>query len=473
MIDYYKEYNIAPADSLLNIQYVIDDKLTNELHDKQSQGHTERLAKLQEAKRAFATAASRQKYDQDLADSKKVVDPNAKSKAEFHRWFDEAIRYYNSKQYDYAKNSIEHAFQNSVDDVLDSKFYSYAAKIYASTENFDQALNYADETIIHSTTRPTGYRIKKSVLDRFIRWSARQRYPDWDNINKLYQKLQDTLVEWRAHTTTNKEKAKTFGFEAMLYYQFYGSLEKYPVGQPNDQQAEQLALKAYNLDYSEEQASKILRDIISGYESSKKFEKALKLLEKCESLADKNKIKKEWDAERRRVAQETEAERRRLKAERDRVEVERLSERRRQEAERQRIEAERLAEQRRLQEAQAIEQAKIDEFNTLRSIGLWSSIFMTGIAAIIVIYTIQLGLHQPLGNWTYISLSWLALSFAGWICFSTISNKEENSKSKRNLIILACLVAIIVIFGQFIGMFIFWVIVIAIIIAIIVAVASG
>lgn len=345
MIDFYSEYSssISPTDSLQNIQYVIDDKLTNELHDKQSQGHAERLTKLQEAKRVFATAASRQKYDQDLADSKKVVDPNAKRKAEFRRWFDEAIRYYKSKQYDYAKNSIEHAIQNSVDGVLDAKFYSYAARIYGSTENFDQALDYANETIIHSKNRPIGYRIKKSVLDRSIRWNAQRQYPDWDKINKLYLQLKDTLIEWRTHTTTNEEKAKTFGLEAILYYQ-YNNFQKYPVGQPDNRQAEALALKAYNLDYSEEQASKILRDIISGYENSKEFEKALKLLEKCEKIADKNKIQKEWNVERQRVAQQAEAERRRLKAEQDRLEAERQAERRRQEAER-------LAEQRR-QEAE-------------------------------------------------------------------------------------------------------------------------
>ena len=72
----------------------------------------EKLALIVQAKKIFATDASKAQYDRELnAPVKESApdDPDAARKAQFQKWYNDAINYYSAGQTDLAKTAIERA----------------------------------------------------------------------------------------------------------------------------------------------------------------------------------------------------------------------------------------------------------------------------------------------------------------------------------------------------------------------------
>ena len=263
IINYYEKYAISQTDELEKIQWVINQKITDEENDSFGEGHSDRMFILQLAKEAFSTAESKAKCDQDLVDSMKKSDPDGERKAAFEKWYSDAKSYYHSQQYDLAKTAIERAFQYATIETADYNFYSFAANIYFWSANFTQAVDYANQAIVLAPDNYYGYFVKMNALNRYIYFGKNLSN---DMMQDIWKQL-DTTIRLMADkaiaTGYNYEAADGYGVLAQMYYT-YANGDRYPITGNNNALAEEYAVKAMSLvEHGQEadRAKSVLDDI--------------------------------------------------------------------------------------------------------------------------------------------------------------------------------------------------------------------
>lgn len=284
IINFYEKYGISQTDELEKIQWVINQKITDEENDSFDEGHSERMFFLESAKEAFATAKSKVKYDQDLADSMKKRDPDGERKAAFEKWYGDAKSYSDSEQYDLAKTAIDRAFQYATPETADYSFYGYAADIYSLTANFSQAVEYANQAIVVAPDNYYGYFIKMVALDRYMFGKNLSN----DIMQDIWKQLSTTIklmVDKAIATGHSYDAAQGYGLLAKMYYKYVNGAQ-YPITGNNNALAEEYAVRAFSLLESGQSiaiAKAVIDDIAARRAEIAKLEKANAELERQNS----------------------------------------------------------------------------------------------------------------------------------------------------------------------------------------------
>jgi len=256
IINYYEKYGVSQTDELEKIQWVINQKITDEENDSFGEGHSDKMFILQLAKEAFTTAESRAKYDKELADSLKKSDPDGERKAQFEKWYGDAIKYYDTKQFDLAKSAIERASQFKSSELEDSQFYSYAANIYSFVESYSQALDYANQAIVLEPEIFNGYRVKACVLERYLSSKKVSIQPlERSDLEKQMLNAVHLMCEKAIKANILEEASVGYGWLAHYHY--------YWVGCKDQIKAEEYALRSVSYGNKSSDAEKVLNDIAS------------------------------------------------------------------------------------------------------------------------------------------------------------------------------------------------------------------
>lgn len=255
IINYYEKYGVSKTEELEKIQWVISQKITDEENDSFGEGHSDKMFILQLAKEVFATAESRAKYDQELADSLKKSDPDGERKAKFEKWYGDAKKYYETKQYDLAKSAIERASQFKTAESEDSQFYMYAALIYSFVDSYSQALDYANQAIVLAPEFYEGYRIKADILERYLLSNKVSIQPlDRSDLEKQLLNALHLMCDKAMKASVLDQACIGFGWLAFLHYNWSGCKDQI--------KAEEYALRSVSYGKNTD-AEKILNDIAS------------------------------------------------------------------------------------------------------------------------------------------------------------------------------------------------------------------
>jgi hypothetical protein len=264
IINYYEKYGFSQTDELEKIQWVINQKITDEENDSFGEGHSDKLFILQLAKEAFETANSKAKYDQDLADSLKKRDPDGERKASLDKWYGDAQNYFSTNQFDLAKTAIDRAMQYSTPETVDSDFYDTAASIYASLKLFSQALELENQSIVISPEEPKGYYLKCRFLYSYIF----ERNLGNDKMQDIYNQLRNNcelaIKKVIAQKRDYQIASQCYEIMAEINYVYVNRIQ-FPITGNNNTLAEEYALKSIAILNGEEYdctvAKKILDDI--------------------------------------------------------------------------------------------------------------------------------------------------------------------------------------------------------------------
>ena len=116
----------------------------------------EKLVQINEAKKVFASDTAKAQYDRELnAVPVQTVpeDPDAERRAQFQKWYQNALSYYQETQYDLAKTAIERAAGCGTNED-DTVFFCNASRIYRNNGDLTTALNYVNRAILSDPPDP-------------------------------------------------------------------------------------------------------------------------------------------------------------------------------------------------------------------------------------------------------------------------------------------------------------------------------
>lgn len=243
IINYYEKYGFSQTDELEKIQWVINQKITDEENDSFGEGHSDKMFILQLAQEAFASAESRAKYDQDLADSQKKSDPDGERKAALEKWYKDAEAYYDTQQYDLAKTAIDRALQFATPETINSAFYDKAACIYFMLKLYTQALDFENQSIVLSPEDANGYYLKSYFLHAYIFEKNLGNEKMQDIWQQLKANCELTVSKVIAQEKGYNQASKCYEFLAEMNY-VYASKSQFPITGNNNPLAEEYALKA-------------------------------------------------------------------------------------------------------------------------------------------------------------------------------------------------------------------------------------
>lgn len=214
----------------------------------------EKLALIVQAKKIFATDASKAQYDRELnAPPKETApdDPDTARKAQFQRWYNDAINYYNAGQTDLAKTAIERAAGYGVNED-DSEFYFHASQIYRRNGDLTTALGHINRAIVNDADVPEYYLEKAFVLEAMQNQAYRNRA---DNAAALLRQQRDTLMDAAdkaAFRQDNDARGRAYGMMAFSLY--FGQ-------QKDENQAEDFVREALRLGDRWGNAQRVLDDM--------------------------------------------------------------------------------------------------------------------------------------------------------------------------------------------------------------------
>ena len=254
IVNYYEKYGISQSDELEKIQWIINQRITDEENDSFGEGHSDKMFFLESAKEAFATAESRSKYDQDLADSMKKKDPDGERKAQFDKWYADAKKYYDTQQYDLAKSAIERASQYKSSESDNSQFYRYAAQIYSFVESYSQAIDYANQAIVLEPDIFKGYKVKSRVLERYL-CSKKISIQELERVDLEKQLLKAVHLMCEKAIKANILDEASIGYGWLAFYHYYWN------GCKDQIKAEEFAHLSISYGNISSDAKKVLDDI--------------------------------------------------------------------------------------------------------------------------------------------------------------------------------------------------------------------
>lgn len=225
----------------------------------------EKLVQINEAKKVFATDASKAQYDRELnAPAKETVpdDPDAARKAQFQKWYGDAINFYNAGQTDLAKTAIERATGYGVDED-NTEFFHCASQIYRNNGELSTALNNINRAIVSAPEDPENYIEKAFVVEALYRQALQNR-----------GNAADLLRQWR-DVLEQAIKRSSAGFYQDGLARAYGMLAfSLHFSQPQDERrAEELARQAVKMGDRWGNAQRVLDDMEEKRAAAEKAER--------------------------------------------------------------------------------------------------------------------------------------------------------------------------------------------------------
>jgi len=168
MTDFYTELKLSPDSSLQEIQSELLrlEQLWRRREINSPETATAKLTLINEAKKVFVSESSRNRYNQELENSRRkpvASNPKADRYNQWKKWYDTAISYYKSSQFDLAKTAIEKALSHMDLDSDDAAFYNDAAKIYLECQAYSTAMDYINKAIVYDPDTPD-YLITKGFI---------------------------------------------------------------------------------------------------------------------------------------------------------------------------------------------------------------------------------------------------------------------------------------------------------------------
>lgn len=252
--NFYEELNLDQNMSLEDINIEIDRiESTWKMREMSNpEKATAYLELVKEARPVFCSDSSRREYDSKLSEKEETTDDEDPNVLAFRKAINDAISFYDSKQFDIAQVSIEKALglKTSIqptDDDLNS-LYSYALVIYMSLNCNDEVITYANELIANLPDFLTAYNAKMVALRNKI-------ISLWDN-NQDYS----TLIELFRNTCTIAEKkaAEQGNTKIEISAMMYLSESYFCYDPKNYDLAEEIAVNILKIDPNDEASKKII-----------------------------------------------------------------------------------------------------------------------------------------------------------------------------------------------------------------------
>ena len=305
IINYYEKYGLLQTDDLDKIQWVINQKITDEENDSFGEGHSDRMFILQLAKEAFATAESKENYDTQLADSLKKRDPDGERKAAFDKWYEDAGNYCNTGQHDLAKTAIDRAMQYTTPETVESSFYITAASIYHNLKLYSQSLDLSNQAIVLSPDEARGYFLKSVTLYSYMFEKNLGNEKMQDIWQQLKSNCELTISKVIAQESEYEKASKCYEYLTEMYYVFATGAQ-FPITGRDNALAEEYAMKAISILNSQNPdecifARRILDDIASRRAKIAELEKANEDL-RAQLKKDNDEIEREISNLKRTVS---------------------------------------------------------------------------------------------------------------------------------------------------------------------------
>jgi tetratricopeptide (TPR) repeat protein len=171
MVDFYEELELLEDDSLSDIQTQLKRQKavwTKRRASKPDEAKS-KLDLIASAEQVFQTDDSRNKYDSELANSKKPVKDTTKEdrKAQFNKYMSDTFTYVDADKIDLARTTVEKALSYgdvAGEDRPDLLFV--ASQVYSFDKEWNTALKYANEMIVDFPEDFRSYGAKAEILRR-------------------------------------------------------------------------------------------------------------------------------------------------------------------------------------------------------------------------------------------------------------------------------------------------------------------
>lgn len=279
MIDYYAELNLKPTMNASSImkELVNQERMWAKRESVMPEKAQKKMVIINEAKRIFASESSKAKYDRDLEASKRppeekvVPDHNSVRKDELNKWYKDAVGFYQSKQYDLAKTSVEKAmsFLNAQDN--NSDFYEFAARVYDANGRYDQAMDFVNKAIIEAPNSVDNYITKALIYASQGRAALNDKY-NAGKANGFFLKERETLNIAMSYAERNSnysiaksDRGRIYG---LLAYSYMNELPK------DRNKAKEFAMKGMELGDNWGNSSNVIKAVEKEIEAERKAEEA-------------------------------------------------------------------------------------------------------------------------------------------------------------------------------------------------------
>ena len=214
----------------------------------------EKLVQINDAKKIFASEAGKAQYDQELLDADKEAvpdDPEAARKAQFQKWYGDAVNYLNAGQMDLAKTAVERAASFGVDD-NNAGFCYAASQIYRNNGDLSTALNYINRAIVTVPRDPENYIEKAFVLEAQYRQALQNRDDRAGGLLNQWRSVLEQSINMFSAASDQDGLARAYGILAFSLH----------FSSPQDERrAEDLARQAVEMGDSWGNAQRVLDDI--------------------------------------------------------------------------------------------------------------------------------------------------------------------------------------------------------------------
>lgn len=322
MVDYYAELSLAKESDIRHIQeeLVRLESLWHKREVNSPEKANKMLGLIMDAQKAFASEASRKKYDSDLEVSRRELeDPDVLRSKSLEKWIGQARMFYNDGQYDLAKASIDRALNYINSESDNGDLFRLAANIYLENGDTRLSLECINKAIITSPDWADYYIVKARIYERMF--LADQQYDKRQNdISECKNNLMHAVSKAKAGGDATTEGVALGMLAFSLYFHF----------DPDVVLAEEYARRAEALG-EHANSKRVLDDIAEKrnspiYNEAKKEERCgdlqhlRKALELYESLGDWKDVSERATACRTRIGQLEEKETRRQREEQKRRE---------------------------------------------------------------------------------------------------------------------------------------------------------
>ena len=185
---------------------------------------TEKLALIYKAREAFATEQKRAAYDRELEQSRQKpveADPQAERRAQFEKWYRDALSYDQNGENDLARTAMEKAMGYWDTDEEDPSVYDAVSGIYRKNKDYQAAVNYANKAILADPTNPYYYLTKALAYSWNYAELSRDRYKNREALYVISADgraaLQSALSKAEARND-QLNSARALGLLAFSYY---------------------------------------------------------------------------------------------------------------------------------------------------------------------------------------------------------------------------------------------------------------
>ena len=225
----------------------------------------EKLALIVQAKKIFATDASKAQYDRELTappKESKPDDPDAARKAQFQKWYGDAVRYSDAGQADLAKTAIERAMSYGINDD-DSEFHYRAAQIYRRNGDMSTALGHINRAIVNDSEAPEYYLEKAFILESLQNDAYRNNAENAPALLRQQREALRDAANKAAARSDNDARGRAYG---MMAFSLYYSRQK------DETQAEKFAREALRLGDQWGNAQRVLDDMAEEHAAAEQAE---------------------------------------------------------------------------------------------------------------------------------------------------------------------------------------------------------